>query len=278
MLMVVSLLSAGFVGTDVFGQLIVVRPGYVRAPFVRVIRQADGSTYVRAPFVRVNSPPRVRRSATSTTRRTAATAATESKYLAEMDWKELRAYLTKARRDLDRQLTKLPTGEVWRNYFLTREPLLAEGDLGALTADERKRVTHLLGVFDKAAKNDDLKAIVRTETFVGFHAALHEMLAQPVDRLRNSLAIAAHELQQQLTRIRPSRRWQSYLAVPSSVTGLNGTSRATAIDIDALVKTIERYDAVVDDPDDGAIRALPAFGKTHERLKHLRQFVTAPSR
>src|SRR5256885_21872 len=37
------------------GQLVQVGPGYVKAPFVRVYSNPDGSSYVRAPFVSIYS-------------------------------------------------------------------------------------------------------------------------------------------------------------------------------------------------------------------------------
>ena len=206
-------------------QLVVVRPGYIRAPFVRVIRRADGSTTVRAPFVRINSRPPFRARVRPEPLRVGPLAKTTKGTLSDKPI-DLRRAILESRLDLDNDLKKLPTGAVWRNFFLTRQAIVNAKGKGEATPDERARIEKLLSIFDQAADNADLKAITNLESFRSLHAAMHEFVLSPLARLQRRIDYHAEDLQ------KPAHADSAIATVAVVLEGSLDRFRSTRLDCD----------------------------------------------
>ena len=174
------LFHLSFFAAKCSAQLVVVRPGYVKAPFVRVYRNPDGSTYVRAPFVRVHSP--VRQPQSHYVPRELQSLAAD---LAEMSWQSLRHVLRQSSADLDAELSRFPTGKVWRRHFMAHAVLdlvPPQGDYPP-SDDERTQLIEILTMFDQAHENSDLRAITSLVSFRVLHAAIGEFVSRPEPRM-----------------------------------------------------------------------------------------------
>src|SRR5580704_14853487 len=105
--LIVSICAADLWYSDCYAQLVQVAPGYVKAPFVRVYSNPDGSSYVRAPFVSVFSPGY----------RTGygVPSGPTSSELAKMDWRSLAQVIRASAAQLDLDLNQIPSGATWRS-------------------------------------------------------------------------------------------------------------------------------------------------------------------
>ena len=254
-----AVLVFGAIADRAAAQLVVVQPGYVKAPFVRVYTNPDGSSYVRAPFVEVYSPPKFHHHIAPT-----------PEELAELDAWMLRRVVRDAAARLDFTLAQFPTGDVWRRHFQTRE--LAQANAihaeGAPSPDERAKLLELVGIYDAGAESADLRAVARLTDYHVLHAALRELALPAETRLRRQLATSARFLDRAFGDIRTGDSWRKYLALPDAIfagdQALDG--EAAAIDPPALVKLRERYDAVSANEAYRGIARLPDFQATRERL------------
>jgi hypothetical protein len=234
-------------------QLVVVQPGYVKAPFVRVYTNPDGSSYVRAPFVGVYSPPKYHHRIVPT-----------PEELAELDWWMLRRVVHESAARLDATLSRFPTGDVWRRHFQTRElaGMQASQSEGAPTAEERAKLGELVAIYDAGAASADLRDVARLTDYHVLHGALRELSLPPEPRLRRQLATSARFFNRALDDIRTGESWQRYLALPESVFA----GEVAEEDKAALVKLRERFKAVNANETYRGIARLPDFQATRERL------------
>jgi len=155
-LVIAGLIGLGF-GATSFGQLVEVRPGYVRAPFVRVYRSPDGGGYVRAPFVSRYTPG-FRRG---------------YERPPEVGSRQQLAY---ASGELSRQLTRFKTGDGWQNYLLVGpgKPLSSESFLQAEL--NTTALADALSRYDSARANPEFGMITGLPAFKAMHAGLNEYL------------------------------------------------------------------------------------------------------
>lgn len=241
-------------------QLVVVQPGYVKAPFVRVLTNPDGSSYVRAPFVEVYSPPHHH------------VLGPTAEELAEADWWTLRRVVRQAAAQLDAELSQFPTGDVWRRNFRTREiPHLVADVEGPPGEEEHRRVAELSAVYQTGAESPDLRAVTHLDNYRVLHAALKELALPAEPRLRHQLTTSARFLDRALGELRNGASWQRYLALPEALFALDdavgvGELQPAAADIEALVKIRDRFDAVRNTPEYRGVARLADFKTTHRRL------------
>jgi hypothetical protein len=250
-------------------QLVVVRPGYVKAPFVRVYSYPDGSSYVRAPFVGVHSPGRRLR---AFYRQGELIPTPEN--MGQLDWKQLRRALRQSAADLDAQLSRFPTREVWRSHFNTAtiRDLVVPDNEAPPTVEEQVALIEILLAFDESAESSDLRAITNLYTFRVLHAALREYVTPVELRLQNQLVTSIGELHRALGELSTGAGWQKYLALPSGVieqgdTLPNRSAVPSEADIAELEKSLDRYDSVSQTHEYRMIASLPQFRATHDRLR-----------
>lgn len=261
----------GAFATPAAGQLVVVQPGYVKAPFVRVFTNPDGSSYIRAPFVEVYSPPHYHHHAAPT-----------PDELAEYDWWMLRRVAREAAARLDNALSRFPTGDVWRRHFQTHD--LANLDTphaeGAPTPKDQAKFTAWLVIYDAGAKSADLRAVANLTDYHVLHAALRELALPPETRQRSQLATSARLLDRALEEFRTGDTWRKYLAMPEGVFVDEATQKDAAapqVDSAALVKLRERYESVNENESYRGIARLPEFQTTRQRLARYLDLTTADS-
>ncbi len=250
-------------------QLVVVRPGYVKAPFVRVYSYPDGSSYVRAPFVATHSPghrPRVFYPQGELV--------PTSENMGELDWKSLRRVLRQSASDLDAQLSRFPTGEVWRSHFSTGRilNLVVPDEEAPPTVEEQAALVEILQTFDESLESSDLRAITSLYTFRILHAALREYVMPVELRLRRQLETSTGELYRALGKLSTGSGWQKYLALPSGVvehgdTKPNTSTVPSEAGVTELEKSLGRYDSVIRKYEYRMIARLPQFRATHHRLQ-----------
>jgi hypothetical protein len=259
--MVCVLLLAALAGPAA-GQLVVVQPGYVKAPFVRVFTNPDGSSYVRAPFVEVYSPPHFHHHAAPT-----------PDELAEYDWWMLRRVAREAASRLDNSLSQFPTGDVWRRHFQTRE--LAQLDTphseSVPTPEDQARFSAWLAIYNAGAESDDLRAVTQLTDYRVLHTALRELALPPATRQRGQLATSARLLDRALEDFRTGDTWRKYLALPEGVFAAERSAEGAAdpqqvVDAAALLKLRERFDTVNENEAYRGIARLPEFQTTRQRL------------
>ena len=249
-------------------QLVVVRPGYVKAPFVRVYSYPDGGSYVRAPFVRVHSPgyrpmPFYSQSERNPT----------PEDLGDLDWKPLRRALRQAAANLDAQLSRFPTREVWRSHFRTdsiRNLVIPEKE-GPPTVEEQAALAAILQTFDESSESSDLRAITNLSAFRLLHAALREYVTPVELRLQRQLVTSSDELHHSLDEISTGAGWQKYLALPVGTVEDSDTESNTfelsKVSISELEETLGRYDSVSRKHEYRMIAGLPQFRASHDRLR-----------
>jgi hypothetical protein len=242
-------------------QLVVVQPGYVKAPFVRVYTHPDGSSYVRAPFVEVYSPPKYH------------VLGPTPEELAEVDWWTLRRVVRRAAAQLDAELHQFPTGDVWRRNFKTAEiPHLVADVEGPPTEEERQVVAKLAGIYETGLKTPDLRAVTRLDNYRVLHAALVELAIPAEPRLRRQLINSARYLDRSLGRLRNGESWRRYLALPETLFALQEAVGDAVLqpepdDIAALAKVRDHFEITRQTPEYHGVARLPDFKTTHERLR-----------
>lgn len=243
-------------------QLIVVRPDYVKAPFVRVYSYPNGGSYVRAPFVAVHSPGR-RPMAYYPQRELTPT----PENMGELDWESLRRTLRQSAVDLDAQLSRFPTGEVWRSHFSTgRIPdLLVPAQESPPAVEEQAALAVILQTFDESSEASELRAVTSLYTFHILHAALREYVTPVELRLQRQLVTSNHNLYRALSELSTGARWQEYLALPSGVVERSDTP--IEADMVELEKSLGRYDSVNRKEEYRWLTRLISFQTTYRRLQ-----------
>lgn len=250
---------AALLCTPCAAQLVVVQPGYVKAPFVRVYTNPDGSSYVRAPFVGVYSPPQY------------PPLGPTAEELADADWYALRRVARHAGSMLDAELRQFPTGDVWRSHFQTRElPQLVRGDVESPpSAEEQAKLAELAAVYDTAEQSADLRAIVGLDSFRVLNAALRELATPAMPRMRRQLARSSRRLDRALTRLNTGESWQKYLALPETLVApppKEDEPPRPPLDLDELAKIRDRYESVNQNENYRGVARLPAFQTTRQLL------------
>jgi hypothetical protein len=251
-------------------QLVQVRPGYVRAPFVRVERNPDGSAHVRAPFVRVNTPYRYQ----GGSRAPLDAAPSPPQWLSEMDWATLRSALLDAAARLDSDLNRMAGSQRWRARLhpgLIRD-LVAPDVNGPPTPEIRNQLIAIYNTFDETARSPRNSVITGMTSFRDVHAALAELLTPPRERLYWQLVSNWQHLEQALMRVNHAPHWQGHLALPESfLVGADGRGQAALIEPDNeqlsdLVEVFDRFEQVRGDGRYHMISSLDAFQRTQRRL------------
>lgn len=241
--------------TAAHAQLVQVRPGFVKAPFVQVHKYADGSSYVRAPFVSVHSPGRHR------LHPNVPSLGDDPRH---MTWDGLCTSLNQAADQLDAQLLGFPTGAYWKNYLATAEirDVLRSCLDGPPPEDVRPRLQQVVHAYAWVADTPELSAITRLSGFQSVHVLLHELLIPAEVRLRRELIIAADHLYRSLSRLHDGAQWRDYLALGFAMD--QEADHVAGPNRDHVAKVLRRYDSINADDE---IAQLPGFRATHEHLK-----------
>lgn len=272
--LVVSLVSA----QTGMGQLVVVRPGFVKAPFVRVYSYPDGSSYVRAPFVGVHSPgyapyPQYVQGWPIPARED----------YAAMDWLSLRSTIRASAAGLDAQLNRFPTGDVWRMHLQTRAILdtIAADVNGPPAVAELDSILQILPNYDAALTNSDLRSITNLPNFRVLHAALQEFMKPAQQRLYDQLSLSLQNLHQSLGRFTTGATWQDYLAAPEpfGATGDAPTKEpgeSAPGDLQPWQDLADRFDSVLANQEYHMIAGLPEFIAARQRLAEYLELLNQP--
>ncbi len=258
----------------------------VRAPFVRVYVGPNGETSVRAPFVAIDTPGRehIRHRPKLTTDLPGGPSL--GRYSrprpadpASLDWRALRRMLRSGAIRLEEELDRIPTGEGWKGYL--RTTMLYE-----MAADESNRppdpeaveaLRDALRRYEATSATRQSRQIASLAGFGTVHAALRELVIPPLHRLRRQLAESARDLERALMRLDTGSEWVRYLQLPDEIFfGESSadprpplppsTDRTRQQGSLRLIEALARFDTVSHDPDFRAIRELPAFKTTHDRL------------
>jgi len=250
-------------------QLVVVRPGYVKAPFVRVHSYPDGSSYVRAPFVAVHSPARWPKAYYPQVE-----LIPTSEDMGDLDWMPLRRALRQSAADLDAQLSRFPTGEVWRSHLSTgRIPsLVLPAKEGPPAVEEQAALAKILQRFDESSESSELRAITSLYTFHILHAALREYMMPVELRTRRLLTTSNHDLHRALSGLNTGARWKKYLTLPIGAVNQGDTNPNTPgvpseRNVAELKKLRGRYDLVSAKQEYHGVTRLTLFQTTHRRLQ-----------
>jgi hypothetical protein len=250
-----------FLGATGKAQLVQVRPGYVKAPFVRVYSYPDGSSYVRAPFVGVFSPGHRRHGY-------ARPAMPTAEDLAEMNWRELRVSIRNLAAYLDGQLDTFTTGDLWKVHLKTAEiRAMVHDDDGPPAEDTHTQLDGVLRTYEATKDNPKSSRMASLESFQALHAALVEFSAPPEERLRHQLSVAATDLHHSLEGLRTGSDWQKYLAFPEGIVASKDDEPTEAApNPEELAKVLQRFDTVSQEDQYRFLARLPAFRPTHDRL------------
>ena len=240
------ILSVLALSSSAHGQLVQIRNGYVKAPFVRVQKNADGSTYVRAPFVSVNGPPRHHHHAPFHAGHPHP--ADLARPFEQLQYPELCDSVCQTTQHLDAQLRSFPTGKYWQIHLATAElrQLLAADAVRTEQLDHR--VHEVLHTYDSVQQTPELSAIWQLYSFQSIHIALRHIAAPPEVRIRQELSAATIELDESLSRLKNGEQWKNYLA-----TGFQADHQPTPAEVQQV---LQRYDSI---SDDDAIKQLPGF-------------------
>lgn len=270
-----TLLMFGY-GQSSWGQLVQVEPGYVKAPFVRIYKNPDGSSYVRAPFVGVYKPgygPEVVESQID------APMAPSEDSQPIMGWQTLRQMLVQGVTNLDRILNRSSTGPYWKEYLHTAE-LIQIVDTQVDTppeADEVARLTEILAAYNSAMADNQFRAITRRRAFRTVYGVLSELVITPVQRQRQLLVVSSRQLDGALEQVNTGQTWQRYLSMPPSVVGylVAGSDEPLpydqSINVDELRQVLGRFDSASRNPNYQSIAGLAAFQETH---RHLAEYIS----
>jgi len=197
-----------------------------------------------------------------------------------MDWRTLRRLLRDVAEDLDRKLSRMPTGEYWKEQFRTREiaSLVASQVDGPPTEEERQILLDIFQFYIDAESKAELRAITRLRSFRNLRTVLREFVTPEETRLRLRLQATSLELQRQLVKYPNGDRWWNHLALPDVVyiheeatesqtsAAPNRTIVPTASDFADLQAALDRYDSVSQDARYRIIADLPAFHSTQVLL------------
>lgn len=276
-------------GNVVQAQLVQVGPGYVKAPFVRVYTNLDGSSWVRAPFVSVFTPgfgPAPYRSMLPRPEygrpdlgAAAAAPAFDAGAIADADWRTLKEALGRASARLDRELNSLgPKAAGWKRYLHVET-------LGEQTrpdnrppSDERAgQLQQALTAFDTTASTERFAQIAALRGFDATRRVLAELLADPLPRQRRLLALSIRDLHRDLLTLGTGAEWNKYLALPAVAPATGGSGEplppgggdaagAEPWDRTAWEQALMRFDAVSEDAAYDRIAQLASFQATRDSL------------
>jgi hypothetical protein len=182
-----TLAAIGALANTGMAQLVIVRPGYVQAPFVRVYRDPFGGSHVRAPIVQVDRPGyfggvprRMHYEAPLPTRPAFAPPANTQQ-----------GQLFDAMAAFSQALSQFDTGDTWINYFaLNSGGSLSPERLASLDDKPSPDLVAMLDRFDAVNANESYDVISSLPAF----AQARNELAQFVGRSSGSDASGAEEL------------------------------------------------------------------------------------
>jgi hypothetical protein len=198
---------------------------------------------------------------------------------ASLDWQALRRMLHSGVTRLQEQLNGIATGEGWREYLRTTQLVeLAADDANwppGLEAVEAFRET--FHIYEAARATGESRAITSLAGFGTVHAALKELAISPLDRQRKQLAHSARDLERELMGLDTGSEWLRHLRLPDEIViGQSSADRGAPLppttdgaseeNLDQLIEVLARFDAVGRNPEYLAVRELPAFKTTHDRL------------
>ena len=253
-------------------QLVQVSPGYVKAPFVRVYSNPNGSSYVRAPFVGVYSPgyrsggfPQG--------------LPTEADF-ARMDWRSLSQAVREWSARVDADLARVPSADTWKHHLKTAEiSALVPRQLDGPPADDvRQQLEQILRIHREPSDLPDASRIANLGSFQVLQLALSEYTMAPDQRPRRQLFFAARDLSRSLERFPTGGGWQRYLMLSPGMTLSEDRASEHPLRLGDVEQLRERFDSVGQNAEYAIIAALPAFKTTQQRLTaYLSQAGTSPS-
>lgn len=264
---------------SVDAQLIQVRPGFVKAPFVRVINYADGSSYVRAPFVSIRSPPRgFPATAVVVQERHAISRSNEldlpGSPLIDSEGRPLRQFALEQLRVLERTVDR-----EWQEYLHldALAQLLGASDDEFLVEDQRRHLSDLLRDYEATSNSEN--AVSKLASFRMLHVMLLRLVLPPKQRGLDELTGAKRQLDAELGRIHATEIWGPYLELP-----ITRVSQRQGIPVPPdhgeeaakVEQALSRYDLAMDDPQYQLITSLPGFQMTRNKLASYLQLLKPP--
>ena len=188
---------------DAQAQMVQVRPGYVRAPFVRVYRDPFGGTHVRAPFVDVYRPGFSRRRVYAPGEviggpdagyRGTVPYSVQTDEMIPLEG-TARQQLYAAAAALDRSLGRFETAASWRRYFALDAGSVLSREQGF--ADDRQSLPALSAMlqrFDSVNQSAEFQMIAALPAFRQAHDRLALYLAEAAENDESARSLEAEEL------------------------------------------------------------------------------------
>ncbi len=257
-------------------QLVVVRPGFVKAPFVRVYKNPDGSSYVRAPFVSIGSaPPRFWRGAPMGQPTVARRVRVD---MGAADWRQLRRLVRDVLPEVNAGFQRTAGGTDWRvrlGFDELSEMVAFDGN-SPLTPVERAEMSRRWPAYEQMGSDANVTSIVTQPGFRQLTAALRELLEPPVERLRRQALEGGQLLMAHLGEMLNGDGWQEYLAFPSARKGAPRENDAPGVDRADWSRLLERFEQTALNPDYGVIVQMDEFQSAHRRVALLVSWLRNP--
>ena len=251
-------------------QLIQIRPGYIRAPFVRVYTNPDGSSHVRAPFVNVNSPGSAGPQYVAPGSPMAV-----NEPASEMDGQSLNFAALESVARLEVDLHALPTGDFWRSHLKINEVnRILANDAASDFAARRQELEGIVAIYDATSESAEMQQIAGLPSFQAVHVALRELQTHPEQRLRRQLNSAYQQLNASLEGYASAVNWREYLAVPPAF--VTPVPEAGAPSMGDLAVVLSRYASVSRSIHYREIAQFAGFEMTHRRLAEYYQMLDPP--
>jgi hypothetical protein len=175
---ILTIAMFGILADTAMAQLVIVRPGYVQAPFVRVYRDPFGGAHVRAPFVGVDRPgffggtPRQLRY--------------EAPLPARPDYAPPagtpQGQLFDAMAAFSQSLSQFNTGDTWKSYFaLDSGGALSPDRLAHLNGQPTPDLVAMLDRFDSIIANQEYDMISSLPSFARARNELARFVARSTE-------------------------------------------------------------------------------------------------
>lgn len=241
-------------------QLVEVRPGYVRAPFVRVYRDPFGGSRVQAPFVDVYRPG---------FRRGYYVQQAPPMDFRQADWRSLSQAVRDWTARVEQDLSRFPSGEFWTSSLKTAEVagLMPVAEDAPPAEHVRARLQEIVATYDSLGDAPEVGRIVSLASFQNLRAALREYTTPVQVRQRRQLALAAGEFNRSLAQFNTASTWQNYFALePGGALSSEQLAREASRPTPDLAAMLGRFDAISADDQYPMISSLPAFRQTRDRL------------
>jgi len=189
--------------------------------------------------------------------------------LSQFPIKDLRTFLQRSAKELEKDLKTIRTGDAWQEALQTKtlQGITAENESELPDNETRKLLKELLKKYDDIAKNSQYKKIASMFGFRAVHVALEPFSAEPAEYHRSQLSPSLAELSRSLGKLNTGDGWKKHLQTEELVRLIDKTTGRTDRESLAMMKKIlATYDEASKDSKYEKIVKLAGFAMTHQRL------------